>query len=93
MKSDFLFLEPGFQQFLNVPQMFYIQSKSELQMVSIKVVDDINGRRNAILSELCVETAKHVTLGTSKYQLDKFRFIFLTFDKDENSYVTVNGDE
>lgn len=94
MKSDNLFFDIGFLQCTHIPQLFYISEADQLNVLAVKIVDDmlLAGSIDSIKSVIAKVQARY-ELGTITIGPDSFIFNGLRVTQSEDLEITMHGDE
>lgn len=79
---------------MQVPQLFYHKLYRRLDVVAVKVVDDIlfGGNRTKV-SEVIEKIGQRYRLGTIVYGPDNIQFYGPMITQHENKTISIDGDE
>ena len=93
-QCEFLFLNMGLCQSRFVPQLFYAVKDSDLEIMAVKIVDDvlITGKRSRVQNFIS-SIKRRYTLGTVVFGPGSFLFYGLQIIQDMDMTIRIHGDE
>ncbi len=92
--SDNFLRRIKFEQLVYAPQLFYMKKNSSLQILAVKIVDDILfAGPQPLLRSLIDNMMNTYELGTIVYGPGTFNFYCLSIKQNEDCTISINGDE